>query len=206
MSKPSQVESVFFAALERKNPRERAVFLESACNGDKELRRQVERLLNAHPKLGDFLKEPVVELLTEPDRAPDATEELSGLSDGKNAGMSRRKGLDLTRTEHEESSDDEDNSLEFLQPSTKPGSLGRIGHYEVLEVLGKGGFGEGHQSGERVNPVEVAQLLRQRRLPKSTVGPLAPLGVASDEPDRRQGSTERSLAAQKRACCWKRTA
>src|SRR6516225_1255153 len=35
----------------------------------------------------------------------------------------------------------EDNSLAFLQPSTKPGSLGRLGHYEVLEVLGRGGCG-----------------------------------------------------------------
>lgn len=30
--------------------------------------------------------------------------------------------------------------LTFLQPSRKPGSLGRLGHYEVLEVLGRGGF------------------------------------------------------------------
>jgi serine/threonine protein kinase len=28
-----------------------------------------------------------------------------------------------------------------LQPSTKRGSLGRLGHYEVLEVLGRGGSG-----------------------------------------------------------------
>src|SRR5262249_23897914 len=26
-------------------------------------------------------------------------------------------------------------------PPTRPGSLGRLGHYEVLEVLGNGGFG-----------------------------------------------------------------
>lgn len=31
--------------------------------------------------------------------------------------------------------------LDVLQPSLKPGSLGRLGHYEVLEVLGQGGFG-----------------------------------------------------------------
>jgi hypothetical protein len=32
-------------------------------------------------------------------------------------------------------------ALTFLGPPTRPGSLGRLGHYEVLEVLGCGGFG-----------------------------------------------------------------
>src|SRR5262249_14487062 len=32
-------------------------------------------------------------------------------------------------------------ALAFLQPSATPGSLGRLDHYEVLEVLGKGGMG-----------------------------------------------------------------
>ena len=31
--------------------------------------------------------------------------------------------------------------LGFLAPATRPDSLGRIGHYEVLQVLGQGGFG-----------------------------------------------------------------
>ncbi len=34
-----------------------------------------------------------------------------------------------------------DDALTFLTPPRRPDSLGRIGHYEVLEVLGKGGFG-----------------------------------------------------------------
>ncbi len=29
----------------------------------------------------------------------------------------------------------------FLGPATRPAALGRLGHYEVLEVLGRGGFG-----------------------------------------------------------------
>src|SRR5262249_6897827 len=32
-------------------------------------------------------------------------------------------------------------SLAFLAPSQKPGSLGRLGHYEVQEVVGRGGMG-----------------------------------------------------------------
>src|SRR6202035_4099802 len=29
----------------------------------------------------------------------------------------------------------------FLEPSTRPDALGRLGHYAVLEVVGRGGFG-----------------------------------------------------------------
>src|SRR5262249_55218249 len=31
--------------------------------------------------------------------------------------------------------------LDFLEPSAKPGSLGRLGHYEVLELVGRGAMG-----------------------------------------------------------------
>lgn len=37
--------------------------------------------------------------------------------------------------------EEEDEALGFLAPATRPDSLGRISHYEVLQVLGKGGFG-----------------------------------------------------------------
>jgi hypothetical protein len=36
---------------------------------------------------------------------------------------------------------DDDLTLEFLQQSDKPDSLGRLAHYEVLEVIGRGGMG-----------------------------------------------------------------
>jgi WD40 repeat protein len=34
-----------------------------------------------------------------------------------------------------------DDALAFLQPPEQPGHLGRLGHYEVLEVVGRGGMG-----------------------------------------------------------------
>jgi eukaryotic-like serine/threonine-protein kinase len=35
----------------------------------------------------------------------------------------------------------DDDNLAFLVPSSRPGALGRLGHYEILEIIGKGGFG-----------------------------------------------------------------
>src|SRR5262245_60322587 len=56
------VESVFFAALERDTPEGRAAFLDEACAGDANLRRCVERLLNAHPKADGFMQAPAAGL------------------------------------------------------------------------------------------------------------------------------------------------
>src|SRR5262249_4310608 len=36
---------------------------------------------------------------------------------------------------------DSGDALPFLAPSPEPGSLGRLDHYEVLEVVGRGGTG-----------------------------------------------------------------
>src|SRR5205807_5355921 len=36
---------------------------------------------------------------------------------------------------------DADDGLDFLDPSDRPGSIGRLGHYEVQEVIGRGGMG-----------------------------------------------------------------
>ena len=45
----------------------------------------------------------------------------------------------VTSVEHREDNGEID--LSFLQPPTAPGSLGRLGHYDVREVLGRGGCG-----------------------------------------------------------------
>src|SRR5829696_5304123 len=47
--------------------------------------------------------------------------------------------LDRPAAEHLAAADPD--SLDFLGPPARPGALGRLGHYEVLEVAGRGGMG-----------------------------------------------------------------
>ncbi len=123
-------EQVFLAVLELANPADRTAYLEKACGGDVALRRQVEELLAAHFKAGAFLDEPALEQLAADAAIPsqDNTPDL----------RVQREGDAVAR---EKKPDEEPGDLHFLHPSARPDSLGRIGHYEVLEVLGKGGFG-----------------------------------------------------------------
>jgi serine/threonine protein kinase len=58
MSEPSPLEAVFFAALEKGSPEERAAFLDEACADDPDLRRRVEKMLAAQARAGSFLEPP----------------------------------------------------------------------------------------------------------------------------------------------------
>ena len=58
---PSQVEAIFFAALNEKTAAARADYLARACGDNAKLRLRVERLLIAHPQAVDFLAQPAVE-------------------------------------------------------------------------------------------------------------------------------------------------
>jgi WD40 repeat protein len=51
----TQIEAVFFAALERPSGAARDAFLEFACGIDGSLRQRIEQLLSAEDRLGDFL-------------------------------------------------------------------------------------------------------------------------------------------------------
>ena len=97
------------------SPAERSAYLDQACADDPELRREVESLLQAHEQAGRFLSRPAVE--------------------------ERAAVPDQAATEAEPPDEGGELVLDFLRPSHEPGSLGRLGHYEVLEVLGRGGFG-----------------------------------------------------------------
>jgi serine/threonine protein kinase len=118
-----RIQSVFRAALEAVDPVQQAAILDRECASDKEMRQHVEALLKAH-------REP---------SASDNTVTLGPSTDQEERAVAAaRKDQALPSNGPKE---EERPSLEFLQPSTKPGSLGQLGHYEVLEVLGQGGFG-----------------------------------------------------------------
>ncbi|MCX6927878.1 MAG: hypothetical protein NT154_32420, partial [Verrucomicrobia bacterium] len=55
-----RLEEIFSAARDLP-PRQRALFLEQACGGNAELRRQADSLLSAHEQAGQFLQ-PTVSL------------------------------------------------------------------------------------------------------------------------------------------------
>jgi serine/threonine protein kinase/tetratricopeptide (TPR) repeat protein/WD40 repeat protein len=59
-----ELRAVFYEALERAAPRERAEYLERACQGRPELRARVEALLRAHQEASGFLEEPPGEEVT----------------------------------------------------------------------------------------------------------------------------------------------
>jgi serine/threonine protein kinase len=112
-------ETLFAAALEKRTPAERAAFLDEACTGDAALRQRVEALLRSHEQ-ADFLKTPAVQR---------AAEAVAGAAIAYPTEALTREGFSSQA------------SLDFLTPSDKPDALGRLGHYEILEITGRGGMG-----------------------------------------------------------------
>ncbi len=117
---------LFQLALDIDNPAARSLFLKSACEQNQEMLGRVEALLASHDGQSQFLNTPVVEQIGDTANAdPDATGLLTNGS---------------AHAAHQDAADDEI-PLGYLEPSTKPNSLGRLAHYEVLEVVGRGAFG-----------------------------------------------------------------
>src|SRR6516165_10049164 len=114
------VEALFAEALAKNTAEERAAYLDEVCGQDAALRSRVETLLSSHESAGSFLDKPAIQA---------AAEQLAGQALG-----------DRTQAESPAEAADEER-LDFLAASDKPSSLGRLGHYGVLEISGRGGMG-----------------------------------------------------------------
>src|SRR5262245_4644297 len=121
---------IFTVARDIADPAARAAYLATACVGAAARRGRVHALLRAAARPAGLLDVPA---LPPPDPGPAPTRAF-------HARGGAAPGDSPTRT-HGEGTDDTADALGFLAPAGRPDSLGRLGHYEVLEVLGRGGFG-----------------------------------------------------------------
>jgi formylglycine-generating enzyme required for sulfatase activity len=121
-----RIQTVFLAASEIEDRAERTRYLDGACAGDAGLRARVDALFRALDQPDSLLDAPVV-----PPAGFGPTQEFTEPEFANTRTIGHETG----------SPPDDEIPLGFLQPGMRPDSLGRIGHYEVLEVLGRGGFG-----------------------------------------------------------------
>jgi uncharacterized protein (TIGR03067 family) len=128
-------ETIFVTALEKATPADRFAYLSEACGGDEKLRQRVEALLGSHEAAGAFLNQPAFEQIVA--RAP----AMVAVTEADVPSSRGDQAKDKTGETQTETSRDDRPVLDFLTPSQKPGSLGRLEHYEILEVIGKGAFG-----------------------------------------------------------------
>ena len=78
----SQANNIFLDALEIAEPEGRRTFLEKACDGDADLRSQVDSLIAASQKAGRFLETPALDFRFEANDAIDPPVHQSGLQIG----------------------------------------------------------------------------------------------------------------------------
>lgn len=100
-----------FLQAAEKAPAERPAFLEATV-ADSKVRTRVEALLKAHDNAGDFLDTPVVQ---------------SADTQGQRA--------------HDRATPCADETLDFLAPCDTPNRLGLLAHYEIFDIIGRGGMG-----------------------------------------------------------------
>lgn len=113
-------QSIFFAALEM-SPNQRVDYLDQACADDPLLRQKVDALFAAHERSGEFLDVPALERMA----AAGALEDRIPGGEASAEQPDAPGQIDLS----------------FLEPSTASRSLGRLRHYEVQEIIGRGGCG-----------------------------------------------------------------
>jgi serine/threonine protein kinase len=124
-------ETIFSSALDKTDPLERAAFLIEASRGNNELRERIEALLVAHETAGAFLNKPAVASVAETEsretrafiKTPEVADCVTRTHDGFTTPVNAEE------------------VCAFLKPSKRADSLGRLAQYEILQIIGQGGFG-----------------------------------------------------------------
>lgn len=123
---------IFEGALEHTDAEARRVYLEKACGGDAALRERVEALLASHDKdASRFMAASVPEQLR-PRGNESPTQDFTPSDDREpvtvDLEVSAKKGANNP-------------AYSFLGPPSGRGGIGTLGHYEVMQTLGRGAFG-----------------------------------------------------------------
>lgn len=122
---------LFEKAMEIADANERHAFVVRECGEDQALLGRLIKLLKSHDQASQFLQVPAVEQWTGGGETLDADY----------ASNSQSAKDDTVDAEDDSSADDRTPDLSFLQAAKNPKAIGRLGHYEILSVLGHGGFG-----------------------------------------------------------------
>jgi serine/threonine protein kinase len=132
---------LFLEALKLTDKKELDTFLQQECGNDAALRKRTEQLLQCAGQMGDFLASPVLDPNLLSPISPQtttvhfcgATTDPGSMTDGITGSAECDSELSLLATLA---------SLRpFLTTSESPGSLGRLLHYDVMDIVGQGAFG-----------------------------------------------------------------
>lgn len=109
-------QDIFTEARILTDPQERTRFLQRVCGGDEKLLQHIQKLLKMDERTVPLLDKHPASLLQE-------------INDG------------IARDAVDETAFVVDQIRALLSPASREGSLGKLGHYDVEEVIGHGGFG-----------------------------------------------------------------
>ncbi len=135
-----RIEAVFRAAVGVADPVQRAALLDRECGSDPEMRQCIEALLRAHQEPATNREETAGTPFVFAPPSLEITMAFDSSVDPKIPIVATPGQAPFTQQE-DLKEEEEPLALDFLEPSSEPGSFGRLGHHEVLEVLGRGGFG-----------------------------------------------------------------
>jgi eukaryotic-like serine/threonine-protein kinase len=150
----TQINDLFLNALEQVEGAERVAYLDKACGDDTSLRRAVEEMLAAHEKAGIFLEVPAFvpeeKVAPVPPDALDANAAAAPTATGVWLGDTVEQGLAL---------------------GGEPPLGSRLGNFQLLALLGKGGMGIVYEAKELNSGRVVALKLIRPDLLQNLSGP-----------------------------------